>query len=337
MKIKYLNYLVIILSINLFGCQSSDETQVGQFNKDYDFKINLKNISVSGISAGGYMATQFHVAHSAKISGAAIIAAGPYWCAQGSITKALGYCMKGGVTTGSVLVNEYIDKSQKNKSIDMTSNLKNDKIWIFHGAKDNIMAKDISRAIKDFYIQYINSNNITTIYDIPVTHGMPTLATGSKCDSIGASFLNSCNYDAAGEIFKTFYGSLKPRGKANGKLQKIDQTVYKNAQFATSGYLYVPNSCKDNKTCKLHTVFHGCMQSSEFIGDTFVKGAGYNEWAETNDIVVFYPQINSSKFSPINPKGCWDWWGYTSEDYSNQKGPQIMAINAMINKISGVK
>ena len=40
----------------------------------YDIDTSL--ISVSGVSAGGYMAVQFHVAYSSSIMGAGIVAAG---------------------------------------------------------------------------------------------------------------------------------------------------------------------------------------------------------------------------------------------------------------------
>src|SRR6188472_2485611 len=53
------------------------------------------SVTVSGISAGGYMAVQFHVAHSALVHGAGVIAAGPYYCAENSMRHALGRCMKG--------------------------------------------------------------------------------------------------------------------------------------------------------------------------------------------------------------------------------------------------
>lgn len=43
------------------------------------------NTTVSGISAGGFMAVQFAVAFSASISGAGIFAGGPYWCAQDNL------------------------------------------------------------------------------------------------------------------------------------------------------------------------------------------------------------------------------------------------------------
>jgi pimeloyl-ACP methyl ester carboxylesterase len=57
--------------------------------------LNPAAVTVSGISAGGYMAVQFHVAHSALVRGAGIVAAGPYLCAEGSLRHALGRCMQG--------------------------------------------------------------------------------------------------------------------------------------------------------------------------------------------------------------------------------------------------
>lgn len=333
---KHIFTTLITLSL-LIGCQSSEEMSLSSSNKDFDFNINKENMSVSGISAGAYMASQFHVTYSSKISGVAMLAGGPYWCARGDITRALGYCMKGGAGTDPNLISQYVEQSQQQKLIDDPSNINNDKVWIFHGAKDIIMANSVSRAIKEFYSHYTHLKNIKEVYTIDVNHGMPTISTGIKCDSIGESFLNACNYDAAGEILKTFYGQLNSRTQAKGELLEIDQTQYNDAQLLDEGYLYVPSGCKNNRTCQLHTVFHGCMQSTEFISKDFINGAGYNQWAESNNIVIFYPQVISSQISPMNPKGCWDWWGYTNENYANNKGPQMMAINAMMNKISGAQ
>jgi hypothetical protein len=329
--INKLIFTTIILS-TLIGCQPADEPQIDQSQKEQKISINNNSISVSGISSGGYMATQYHIAHSETVSGVGIIAAGPYWCAQGSISKALGACMKGG-DMEIELLHDNIKQFQEQQIIDNTAHLKTDKVWIFHGAKDIIMANSVSQAAKELYSEYTDSENITEIYDVPVNHGMPTLSTGIKCDAIGLPFLNSCNYDAAGEIFKSFYGKLNDRVEAIGQLIKVDQSEYKDAQFTDFGYLYIPSNCKKNKTCQLHAVFHGCLQSAQFLGNEFVKGAGYNEWAESNNIIVFYPQIKSSKMSPMNPKGCWDWWGYTDQNYANKNGPQISAIKHMVDKI----
>jgi poly(3-hydroxybutyrate) depolymerase len=42
------------------------------------YDVDLSQISVSGISAGGYMAVQFHVSYSKSIMGAAVFAGGMY-------------------------------------------------------------------------------------------------------------------------------------------------------------------------------------------------------------------------------------------------------------------
>ena len=80
--------------------------------------------------------------------------------------------------------------------------------------------------------------------------------------------------------------------------------------------------------------FHGCKQGGETdppFGNIYAKYAGYNEWAKLNAIVVLYPQIQDTTFGPVNPEGCWDWWGYTDANYANQSGRQIRAVAQMIN------
>jgi len=44
-------------------------------------QLNVGDLTVSGISSGGYMAVQFHVSYSSAINGAAIFAGGPFYCA----------------------------------------------------------------------------------------------------------------------------------------------------------------------------------------------------------------------------------------------------------------
>jgi poly(3-hydroxybutyrate) depolymerase len=67
--------------------------------------------------------------------------------------------------------------------------------------------------------------------------------------------------------------------------------------------------------------------------DTFARLAGYNEWADANRIVVLYPQAESIPPFP-NPRGCWDWWGYTDGNYATRSGKQMAAIRAMIDRVA---
>jgi poly(3-hydroxybutyrate) depolymerase len=62
-----------------------------------------------------------------------------------------------------------------------------------------------------------------------------------------------------------------------------------------------------------------------------VQKSGINEWADTNNIIVLYPQATSSS---SNPLGCWDWWGYLSSDYALKSASQMDAIMAMVAQIT---
>jgi poly(3-hydroxybutyrate) depolymerase len=104
------------------------------------------------------------------------------------------------------------------------------------------------------------------------------------------------------------------------------------------GYIYVPKSC-ETKTCKVHLVFHGCLQGATEIGDEYYRTTGYNELADTNNIIVLYPQAKRSKPVPLNPQGCWDWWGYSSNDtedpdFYKQTAIQISVVKKMLDRLA---
>jgi hypothetical protein len=35
-----------------------------------------------------------------------------------------------------------------------------------------------------------------------------------------------------------------------------------------------------------------------------------------------------------NPRGCWDWWGYTGRNYHTKEAPQMRAVMAMIDRLA---
>lgn len=118
-------------------------------------------------------------------------------------------------------------------------------------------------------------------------------------------------------------------------LFEFDQRPYFGAKWASLddvGYIYAPTACSDGSTkCKLHVSFHGCLQTRELIGDAYAREAGYNEWAEASNIVVVYPY---AKASPVNPNGCFDWWGYTDAMYALKTGLQISFAERIILEIT---
>ena len=166
---------------------------------------------------------------------------------------------------------------------------------------------------------------------------MVTETHGTKCGTTEAPFIVDCDYDAAGTLLETLLGKLKPRSaKETGRLVRFDQTPYGrgDASMDASGFVYIPHSCEKER-CRIHVAFHGCRQGASEIGEEFVRNAGYNQWADANRLIVLYPQA-IKRFSPLawNPRGCWDWWGYTGADYHTQAGAQIRAVKAMIDRLA---
>ena len=292
------------------------------------------------------MADQFHVAFSGIVMGVGVIAAGPYNCANGSLVTALSRCMKPSFFSGSpdgVDLANNAKKIAETNMIDNLSNLKDNKIYIFSGTKDETVDQKVGDQIKEFYRAVgVQKENIRYVNDVAAGHAMITENYGNGCSTASkAPYINKCGRDEAGNILTHIYGnSLKaPSSNLGGKVVSFNQGEFlanpTSHSLADEGYAFIPKSCEKGETCKVHIVFHGCQQNVATIGKKYIENAGYNRWADSNKMIVLYPQTSSNL--SVNPKGCWDWWGYDSDQYYTQKGNQMAAVKAMLNRLSGIK
>jgi len=290
-------------------------------------------ISVSGMSSGAYMAVQAHVAFADKIGGIAAVAGGPYHCAAGDVQLALARCLTGAGLDPRPLI-EFARAAADDARNAATEQMAADRIWIFHSPVDTVVAPAVGAALRDFYADFVaDPAQIEFVDDVETAHGWPTVDAGASCLEWGGDFINACDFDTAGRLLGHIYGELLPRAPAADpdSLFVLDVSRYfgDGNGVADTAYVYAPENCRAaTSACRLHLAFHGCVQGAEFIDDRFVRQAGFNEWAETNDIVVVYPQIEKSLF---NPKGCWDWWGYSGEDYEVRAGKQLAGVGAIID------
>ena len=78
--------------------------------------------------------------------------------------------------------------------------------------------------------------------------------------------------------------------------------------------------------------FHGCKQTLDDIQTTFITRTGYNDWAESNRIVVLYPQAVKNLVIN-NPNGCWDWWGYSGDNYHTKQGKQMKLVAELVEAL----
>src|SRR5690606_20885867 len=154
-------------------------------------------------------------------------------------------------------------------------------------------------------------------FDDAVAHLLPTAGEGGDCGKASSPFIAACGIDLAGKAIRALYPETPDApAVAGGQLRAFDARPYAEGDppGADTGYVYVPAACGNGERCGLHIAFHGCQQDADSIGDAFTAGAGFNRWADAAKLVVLYPQARSS-YVPLNPKACWDWWGYTGAEY----------------------
>jgi len=140
--------------------------------------VSRTNVTVSGVSSGASMATQLHIAFSKQISGAGVLAGPPYYCAGSLLSAAM--CMSGPVTSISVSgIEKKLASFVSARSVDNTSNIIGDPVYIFSGKYDPIALPGLVKLNEKLY-KSLNAN-IKTNYDLPATHGVPTEHFGGLC------------------------------------------------------------------------------------------------------------------------------------------------------------
>jgi len=309
-------------------------------------------VTVSGISSGGYMAVQFQVAYSKLVKGAGIIAAGPYDCAEGSAVRALSNCMaptRWAQPPAAGDVKARMESRARLDLIDPPAALADDKVWVLTGGADHTVERPVVDALVGFYKAWVPAESIRLVTLPDAGHAMISVADSkpNACDTSEPPYINRCgDFDAPGELLGHLLGKLKPKSVPEpGHLVTFDQRPFTGGlpadiSMGEQGFAYIPASCRAGG-CRVHVAFHGCRQGEDQVGRRFVEGAGYNAWAETNRLVVLYPQaVARSGLAAgsmrwiYNPKGCWDWWGYSAVDYATRNAPQMVAVRKMIARLA---
>ena len=296
--------------------------------------IDPTQLVVSGLSSGAYMANQMHVAFSTTFTkGAGIIAGGPYYCARNSEMIALEPCMKHSELIPVDKLVEITRTWAKEGAIDDPRNMSQSRAYLFSGKLDTVVHQGVMEDLEEYYSNFLLSENIHFRKDILSEHSVVTDLYGNPCPILNPPYINNCAFDSIGEMLKFIFGPLKEKNldTLNGKLLPFDQHKYGEARgLADIGYIFIPPKCepkaKKAVPCKLIVALHGCLQNADIVGIQFVSFAGYNNWADSNDMVVLYPQTG---LGAIN--GCWDWWGYSSPDYAKKSGPQMSVIKRMVD------
>lgn len=321
-------FLMIILS--LFALTATADTSTQGLNIDRD------RVTVSGISSGAAMAHQLHIAYSDVFSGAAILSGVPYYCAENSLMTALKRCTEN--SDDALPVDRFAAKIRQDGEAGLLANpanLSDDRVYLFHGSLDTKVSSLVHNATAEVYAGFVVDDHLHQVNDVAAGHVFPAMDADHNCTELVPPFVGDCDYDGAGELLSFLYpGLTAPETGVETGLQESSVPGADEAYLLETGYLFVPPACNgDGEPCALHLVLHGCAQSAESIGTDFIEQSGYLPWADANNIVLAFPQVEKSLVAPINPHGCWDWWGYTGDDYANRNGSQMLALSKWIEAL----
>lgn len=300
---------------------------------------------VTGVSSGGFMATQLHVAYSGTFHGAGIFTAGPYGCAKGNLTTAQLSCM---FATSPIdlagLEQTARDRAQQGR-IDPLGNLSDDRVWVFHGTNDTTVRESVNDALAAFYTDF--GTGVSYTKTSPAGHAWVSPIGPNACTTSFTPYLNNCGDDPERAMLGHLFGSAvaAPAGSLTGTLISFAQQAFTpggvtpaSISMGTTGFAYMPANCAGGASCRLVVALHGCLQSFDnaAIGNRFMDRAFLNEYADTNDMIVLYPQATATGFTGGNPNGCWNWWGYLGDtNYDVHGGRQIETIMAMVRALGG--
>jgi poly(3-hydroxybutyrate) depolymerase len=307
------------------------------------FNVDPRRISISGISAGAFMAHQMHVAFSDLFCGAGLIAGGAYRVAQGTLLGALAYGMRGQMGLSPEFLAQAARVLAERGDIAPVDNLKSSRVWVFHGTLDTTVSERVSDALVEFYRQFLGPGALQYVNHLEVVHAMPTDSFGALPQAPSQSpYIINAQYDAAGQLLEHIHGKLRPRveGELAGEWRRFDQNLFlpgaRHHSFDELGFAYIPSGALRGQECGIHVALHGCGQSRSAIGDVFVRHAGYNAWAEANNFIMLYPQAKPLvNFRVFNPRGSFDWFALDDNDYALRSGRQMKAIANMVQKVAG--
>lgn len=331
-KTPRLMAILLLLSLGLLAACSNNESKYPELPK---LNTDPERLYLAGISSGGYLTHQLHLAWPAEVRGVAVFAAGPYACAQEGVSAALFKCMatsRGAPTAKKSL--ERIDLAAKEGEIGNPVLLKNSRVYLYQAGADPVIAAPVSNALEKTYAQ-LAPKGLKTHTQALAGHGLPSFDAGVACEKTATPYVNACGYSGAAESLNHLDGLAKKAVQAEprGELLSFNQNTFKAEKskgLAEQGFYYVPEQCVAGG-CGLQLVLHGCEQGAEQVGEDFMRLSGYLQQADARDLVLLFPQAVKSL---PNPKGCWDWWGYESKQFATRKGPQMQAIHAMWQHLS---
>jgi hypothetical protein len=334
--------------------------------------IDRSAITVSGLSSGGFMAHQFHIAFSKLVTGAGVLAGGPFRCVE-TISNPYYWFWSvplDRVSAATLACSHYfgdryyglrpsppkadasvrlIRDAWAQRVIDDPANLAGHKVWLFHGRSDDLVPSEVENVVKQVYEAFgLRAPNLQSDFNASgpaANHGMPVgrFVGTSKfpvrtCGEHAPPFVIQCGFEAAELLLRHLYPENFKDASADpdrdGTLLPFDQGEFFDARDGTAS---------------LHGVGYVYVpaQCGREVCRLHVAFHGCNQDMDSIQDDFFHDAgynrwaatNNIAVLYPqttqalVNPNRCWDFWGYSGLGYATQQGTQMRAVKAMVDRL----
>ena len=303
------------------------------------------------------MAGQFQIAHSQIVVGAAIIAGGPYGCAESTfsdnmpgpgtaffnLSKAVNGCMLNALEAWGVPDPEQLAKRTKQLAeqgrIDPIDGIIRDRIYLFSGTNDHTVVPSIVAAAVKFYRSIgVPDANIKLVADLAAGHAFITDAeTANACERSVVPTSSVATTTRRAICSRTSTARSTPHAAtASGDYIVFDQRAFTkdlgDSGLRTWASPTCPLRARQRRLPRPHRLSR--LRPEPRGGRRRLRSrrpaspAGPTPTA----LIILFPQTPAT---PLNPQACWDWWGYTGREYLTRKAPQIVAVYRMLERLAG--
>ena len=253
----------------------------------------LSQTSVSGLSSGAFMASQFEVAHAENVVGAGIVAGGPFACAETATARLFPYWLTGvaqnaiqaaqqcmQTTLGEPDAAKLFARAKEladDGEIDPLPALAKHNVYLYSGDEDSTVSRPVVEAAKRFYeLAGVPEANLTYVRGSG-GHAFITEEGGAACGLSEPPFVSDCDYDQARAILGWIYGPLKPASaKAQGAFIVFEQGEFAGdgGGLADEGVVYGPY------TTGVQTNPQGPVTGDTYGNYKVVRGGSYERSAD---------------------------------------------------------
>ena len=335
-------------------------------------KLDGTAITVSGLSSGGFFAHQFHIAFSKLVTGAGIIAGGPFGCVESIPNPYFWFWTVplDRVSAATLACSHYfgdryfglrpsppnaddsvrlIRDAWRQRVIDEPANLASHKVWLFHGRSDDVVPGEVESVVKQVYEDFgLREPSLQSDFNATgpsANHGMPVsrFVGESKfpvrtCGEHAPPFVIQCGFEAAELLLRHLHPESFRDASADphrdGTLMPFDQTEFFDAR---------------DERASLHGVGYVCVPSrcAQVTCHLHVAFHGCNQDVDKIQDDFFrdagynrWAATNNivvlypqTTQAAVNPNRCWDFWGYTGLNYYTQQGTQMRAVKGMVERL----